>query len=448
MDIINDLDIYRKYALLDFIRKDKVASEYLNNISGDKLDEEILQKFYRVHQTLQSKIIMIKLGKGFVKHSFMFAKSKFIGKFPLLKFITPENIPINLTDEEYLALISSIQNQSPSALSSNLYFIIGKNILIGLLNIDLEHFIDSLDGGGLSKKQLDILTENLMKQKSSSDSINTNNTNKENNDEEREQQDETFVEIPIIESSSYNSFREDVFNKNNDTKRSLDIDMSDDDADEDDQDEDTEYVGEIINQTNFKAITTSNEEDKNQIDEEFSSSENLSSSLDDNDKVVIEEEKQDLLSKLIEKNNNVVIDDILSEKTNNKQKKTHKRIRFNDEKSTESNKTTDITSLFNEPMFNTTTENIESSKLYENIANKQHEPTTDANLQELISQLRNDFEEPETKINKEQEQETMELKQQDERKTLDEILQMVNRKKNKSIGKNNVLKKDVVFEFE
>jgi len=157
MEMLDDLKLYRQHALMNFLRKDKVASEYIKN--NGEINEDMLQKFYRVHQVLQSKIIMIKLGKGMVKQSFMFAKSKFEQKLSFLKFITPENISIDVNEEEYLALINQVKEQAGG--SSNLYFIIAKNIIVGLMNIDLEHFSKSLNGEEISSEQLRLLTKSL-----------------------------------------------------------------------------------------------------------------------------------------------------------------------------------------------------------------------------------------------------------------------------------------------
>lgn len=157
MEMLDDLKLYRQHALMNFLRKDKVASEYIKN--NGEINEDMLQKFYRVHQVLQSKIIMIKLGKGMVKQSFMFAKSKFEQKLSFLKFITPENISIDVNEEEYLALINQVKEQAGG--TNNLYFIIAKNIIVGLMNIDLEHFSKSLNGEEISSEQLRMLTKSL-----------------------------------------------------------------------------------------------------------------------------------------------------------------------------------------------------------------------------------------------------------------------------------------------
>lgn len=159
MSLVEDVKLYRKHALLNYIRKDKVATEYLKTTPPNQLDEEVLERFYRVHQALNSKLIMIKLGKGIVKQSCLFAKSKFEQKLSFLKYITPENINVDVTDEEYLALIQQINSSKTQG--SNLYLIVGKNIIIGLLNINLDHFNNALGGETITEEQLRELTKHL-----------------------------------------------------------------------------------------------------------------------------------------------------------------------------------------------------------------------------------------------------------------------------------------------
>lgn len=159
MSLLEDVKVYRKHALLNYVRKDKVAREYLKNTLPNQLDEDVLERFYRVHQALNSKLIMIKLGKGIVKQSCMFAKSKFEQKLSFLKYITPENIAVDVTDEEYIALIQQIN--STKSQGSNLYLIVGKNIIVGLLNINLDHFNSALGGETITEEQLAELTKNI-----------------------------------------------------------------------------------------------------------------------------------------------------------------------------------------------------------------------------------------------------------------------------------------------
>lgn len=158
-----DVDVYRRHALLNFIRKNKIANDYLKYSDVDTMTEEVLQKFYRVHQQLQSKIIFIKLGKGLVKQSLLFAKSKLESKIPALKYISPDNLVVEVSEDEYIALLSQIKEEQNK--ETNLYFLITKNMIVSLLNIDLVKFNESIEADGLSFGQMEKLMSNIINPK-------------------------------------------------------------------------------------------------------------------------------------------------------------------------------------------------------------------------------------------------------------------------------------------
>lgn len=161
MDASDDVNVYRKFALQSFLSKDPVAKNYLSAIKNETdIDEELLQKFYRVHSSLQSKQMMIKVGKSIVRQGLVFAKTTLIKKLPMLKYISPENITLELNEDEYLALIHNINTSSSKP--ANLYYVIAKNMLVEILNVNLMSLSESFQHTNLTSEQLETLTNKII----------------------------------------------------------------------------------------------------------------------------------------------------------------------------------------------------------------------------------------------------------------------------------------------
>uniref|UniRef100_A0AAU8GED2 Uncharacterized protein n=1 Tax=Faxonius propinquus nudivirus TaxID=3139431 RepID=A0AAU8GED2_9VIRU len=138
---MEDIEQYRFLALRSFIEKDPIALAYIRNLKEKDVDNGLLQNFYKIFSSLQNKISLIKIGKGIIRQSLILGKNLIINKIPFIKFLTPEKIKISVNEEEYLALINHTTTVQKD---TNAYFIIGKNMIMDLLNLNIEMLLDNV----------------------------------------------------------------------------------------------------------------------------------------------------------------------------------------------------------------------------------------------------------------------------------------------------------------
>ncbi|UBZ25584.1 GbNV_gp67-like protein [Crangon crangon nudivirus] len=189
MQSTEEFKVYKQYAVRAFLSKDRVASAYIANLTQDNvIDEELLQKFYMAFSGLQSKVSMIRLGKGVIKQGLTIGKNILVRKIPQCKFLHPESISTNLSDEEYMALLHNCSKASGAP--ENLYFVIGKTMLLDLLNIELSNILQDTKGIDIINK----LGDGILK---------ANTTTVKEKEKEKEEEE------VIIETSNNKRLRDD-----------------------------------------------------------------------------------------------------------------------------------------------------------------------------------------------------------------------------------------------
>lgn len=202
---MSDFQIYKKFAIKAHLNKDKIAREYINNLNEDDIDEKFLRKLYNAHITIQSKIMLIKLGKGIFKQGMVVTKDKFSSKLKILSFINPENISTDLSDEEFIALINSVDDVKDS--KQNVYLVIAKNMLCELLNINIHTINEQIEETLLNSDKMDKVLNIIVKDKKPiiEDVV-------ENNEEEIYEEEEVEIQPDnnVIYTEPSQSFAESI----------------------------------------------------------------------------------------------------------------------------------------------------------------------------------------------------------------------------------------------
>lgn len=131
---MNSDDAFLRAALYEQCSK----SSILKYVNINDCTIETLRELLNKNNALVLKKIPIILAKLAVKHALIFAKSK----MPQLKFMTPENINVDIENDEMQYLLVSASSAKP-----NLVLMVSKNILVSVIGTSISAFKDTLIGG-------------------------------------------------------------------------------------------------------------------------------------------------------------------------------------------------------------------------------------------------------------------------------------------------------------
>ncbi|UBZ25678.1 GbNV_gp67-like protein [Carcinus maenas nudivirus] len=202
--------IYQKYLFSQVVKKDSVIREYLK--SNENISPETIQKLYDFYNSIKNKKLVLEIGKGVVRGVLINTKKvicdsevsvkdkenqSIVSKLshvvkPIFKFIEPENITIKLTEDEYLALINDLMSKKKSGKQTNLYILIGSNMLMSLISSNIKNLLDNQgseeveEEDSISNEHLSNIYNKLINEEENTRLFNKATTVKE---EEREEED-------------------------------------------------------------------------------------------------------------------------------------------------------------------------------------------------------------------------------------------------------------------
>ncbi|UOT91848.1 GbNV_gp67-like protein [Aratus pisonii nudivirus] len=148
--------LYEWYLFKQVVRKDPVMLKYIEENKNVSCD--VMHKLYNLYNILKNKRVILEIGKSVVKGVLIntkkivlnhdsesknsIVKKVMTGVKPIFNFIDPENIEVRLTDDENLALIHHLTKNKDKAKTSNVYAIIGTNMLMSLVSSNLSSLLD------------------------------------------------------------------------------------------------------------------------------------------------------------------------------------------------------------------------------------------------------------------------------------------------------------------
>ena len=163
--ILSDVDascnLYRRYAMSNFIKKDNIAQLYVKSLNDKQdIDDNIINKLYIANDSIKARATFIICMKTIIKHSLVMGKEKLIDKFPMLKYVKPENIKININESEQIALINNdnLKANSGNRSPSNCYLLICQTMLLEMINEnlgDINELLMDLSNISTKKRALD-----------------------------------------------------------------------------------------------------------------------------------------------------------------------------------------------------------------------------------------------------------------------------------------------------
>ncbi|UHB41832.1 hypothetical protein MrNuV_ORF109 [Macrobrachium rosenbergii nudivirus] len=160
--INNSAEDYQRFLFKQIASKNPVILDYIEH--NENVTPEKIEQLHNFHNSLKNRKMLIQIGKSLVKsvlinmkQSIMSTKIQttpdasisvktFIPKVlntlrPILQFIEPENISVELDDNEYLALVEHIKLKNSKGGPPNLYILIATNMLTSLISSQISTFI-------------------------------------------------------------------------------------------------------------------------------------------------------------------------------------------------------------------------------------------------------------------------------------------------------------------
>ena len=140
-DIDTSCKLYRRYAMSNFIKNDNIAQLYVKSLNNEQeIDDNVIHKLYIANNSIKTKATFILFMKAIIKHALVMGRERLINKLPMLKYIKPHNINVNLNESEQIALINNDSlksNEDNKNSHNNCYFLICQTMLLEMINENL-----------------------------------------------------------------------------------------------------------------------------------------------------------------------------------------------------------------------------------------------------------------------------------------------------------------------
>ena len=139
-DLDASCELYRRYAMSNFIKGDSIAQLYVKSLKDEQeIDDNIIYKLYIASDSIKAKNSVVLFVKALIKKGLIMGKEKLIDKFPMLCNFQPENMSIDLSESEQIALINHDAIEKNNDSPTNCYFLIAKNMILELINNNLTN---------------------------------------------------------------------------------------------------------------------------------------------------------------------------------------------------------------------------------------------------------------------------------------------------------------------
>jgi hypothetical protein len=135
-------DIFRKVCMIRFIETDQRANKWLKMKEGKDINIDELTDIYNTVSSIRSKVLWVMVGKTIIKQSMIYGfdiiKHKNNNLDKILSYVKPENIVVDVRDDEYISLTKIATEKG----ESNIYITFAKNILSDMLSDSIQQITD------------------------------------------------------------------------------------------------------------------------------------------------------------------------------------------------------------------------------------------------------------------------------------------------------------------
>ncbi|KAG8148369.1 OrNVorf18-like protein [Chelonus insularis] len=146
--------LYQEAALRSFLRSDSIAQSFIQNTPNYNMED--LQQLYFASASIKSKKMLIE----FVKISTKQLCISLRDKLPIFRYLNPDNISTDLTDDELMLLIHeashSMSLDQQIGGHGNIAFLVAKNIIFNLVGVNatatLNSFLKTPDLGAFTAR--------------------------------------------------------------------------------------------------------------------------------------------------------------------------------------------------------------------------------------------------------------------------------------------------------